>query len=56
MAEVLLRHEVWSGLRRGVALALTVCAVFTAAYLIRGAAGIEPFPTPFSAVATGFTT
>jgi len=53
--ELLLRHEVWSGLRRGLVLALNVCAVFTAAYLIRGAAGVEPFPTLSSALATCLT-
>ena len=55
MAEVLPRHEVWSGLRRGLGLALSVCAVFTLAYLFRGAAGVEPFPTLFSALATCLT-
>jgi hypothetical protein len=52
MAEVIPRHEVWYGLRRGLVLALSVCAVFTAAFLIRGTAGVEPFPTLVSALVT----
>jgi hypothetical protein len=37
-------------------ITLNVCAVFTLAYLIRGAAGVEPFPTLFSALATCLAT
>jgi hypothetical protein len=51
MAELLLPDEILSGLRKGLGFAVSVCAVFVAAYVIRGTAGIDPFQTLFSVVA-----